>query len=920
MRLIYACLSFVCAASVISACGGGDEFKADGAGAIAGDGTQDQAGAPSDTGGSSSQPGGGSSQTGGSASVMGGESNGGVPASAGAPPSDGGAAGAGGAPTPPECVMDTDCDTTRGGPSHCGAWQCVAGVCGIDAPNCTDADGDGYGVGASCACAGLDCDDGDDTVADSLQASCYTGKAGTLGVGTCQGGQSVCAAGVWGPCVGEVTSGGEACNTLDDDCNGTPDDQLGHFTCGIGACKVTIAACVAGAVSKCVPSAPAAQNDSACNGIDDDCDGAIDEDCSCVRVAAGPLGNNATGDGAAVPFADVQPAIDWAVAHPNGPQRVCVASGAACGANATFTNAPSTTITMANGVSVYGKYQSTTWARCPTSVTTLQPQTAAGVTFPSSVSSITVLDGFKVDRLGVATTAGVTVDGAKNVILSDVSVTNVPAVTNSYGVNIINGGDAIVTRSHIDAGTGSAESIGVRSIGSKVSVEDNCLSPDPISGRCDDSCGGNPSIRGRTTTGPGVTYAVLLDTSPGSKVERSALCSIAADTAAMIRVKGDATGLVIRGNYINAFGGAQDSHGIWLEDCAGAAPWIVDNQAIYAGGTNQQSRVDGVRAVGDCHPVVDRNVLISGGGEGQTSNPTAVHCLAAANGTPSRCVVDGNLALNGSNFGFPTVATGVRCEGGSCVKITNNVISGRGGLTSYGVWLGKTGAFVANNLVRGGCSPTAVGAYADDSYARLENNRIFGYTANDCLGGGNPPTVKASYGLQAFTTLGPNELDVHSNFIDGTGTAGNQGNCSSYGVALDVKGAAPTTPVGLFRNNIFRAGTCQQSRTAFAELDTAADPRIFEHNDFDPAGAPTTFYFNENASALNTPAAVNALIDMTSFGNISADPQFANYPSDVHLQAGSMCIAAGTSNGAPKVDMDGAARDPATPDIGPDEH
>jgi hypothetical protein len=32
-----------------------------------------------------------------------------------------------------------------------------------------------------------------------------------------------------------------------------------------------------------------------------------------------------------------------------------------------------------------------------------------------------------------------------------------------------------------------------------------------------------------------------------------------------------------------------------------------------------------------------------------------------------------------------------------------------------------------------------------------------------------------------------------------------------------------------------------------------------------------------------------------------------------------MCIGAGTSNGAPKVDMDGDARNPATPDIGPDE-
>lgn len=916
MRLSYLCLGAVCVASAISACGSGDEFsaKVDDPGDAGGGGASSNAGAP-DKGGSQT---GGSLQTGGSAVMTGGQppSGGGEPAAAGAPTS-GGEAGAGGAPTPPECTNVGDCDAVRG-QSPCGAWACNAGVCEVDSPGCTDADRDGYGFGASCACAALDCDDTDDSVKDSLQSSCYTGAQGTQGVGTCQAGQATCTAGVWGPCVGEVTPGGEACNGLDDDCNATADDKLGSFSCGLGACANTVPACANGALAKCVPHSAAANNDAVCDGIDNDCDGAVDEDCSCVHVA--PTGNDqaaATSSGVS-PFLTIQAAIDWAAQHPQGPQRVCVAAGAACGAAAVFANAANTTVTMANGVSVYGKYESASWTRCSNSTTALQPQTASGVTFPSAITLTTVLDGVKIDRFSAGTTAGVTVDGAKNVILSDVSITNTPAVSNSYAVNVINGGQATIARSHIDAGAGSVESIGVRAVGASVQVVDNCLSPDPNTGRCDDFCGANPSIRGRTSVGTGATYAVLLDNAPGSKVERSALCSNNADTAAIIRVKGDATGLVIRGNLINAFGGALDSHGIWLEDCAGAAPWIVDNQAIAVAGTTQQTRVDGVRAVGDCHPVIDRNVSISGGGEGQASNPTAVHCLANAGKVSSRCVVDGNLALLGSNFGFPPVAAGVRCESGSCVKITNNVISGRGGGTSYGVWLNQTGAFVGNNVVRGGCSPVAVGAYAEDAFARLENNRIFGYTAQDCSAGGNQPAVTKSYGLQVFTALGTNELDVHSNLIDGTGTSSGNGNCSSWGVALGVT-TPPALPSGLFRNNIFRAGICQGTRSAFAELAAAADPRIFEHNDFDPASNPTQLYLDENSSALTTAAAVNALIDMTTFGNISADPSFVNYPTDVHLKAGSACIAAGTSNGAPSIDMDGAARDPATPDIGPDE-
>ena len=41
--------------------------------------------------------------------------------------------------------------------------------------------------------------------------------------------------------------------------------------------------------------------------------------------------------------------------------------------------------------------------------------------------------------------------------------------------------------------------------------------------------------------------------------------------------------------------------------------------------------------------------------------------------------------------------------------------------------------------------------------------------------------------------------------------------------------------------------------------------------------------------------------------------------TDLHLLAGSMCIDAGTTTGAPAYDMDGAARTGTPPDIGPDE-
>ncbi|MFZ5563026.1 MAG: MopE-related protein [Thermodesulfobacteriota bacterium] len=62
-------------------------------------------------------------------------------------------------------------------------------------------------------------------------------------------------------------------------------------------------------------------------------------------------------------------------------------------------------------------------------------------------------------------------------------------------------------------------------------------------------------------------------------------------------------------------------------------------------------------------------------------------------------------------------------------------------------------------------------------------------------------------------------------------------------------------------------------------------------------------------------------------GNIDSDPLFVDSPDpasapaaagDVHLQAGSPCIDAGTATGAPATDVDGNTRD-ALPDIGADE-
>jgi len=81
----------------------------------------------------------------------------------------------------------------------------------------------------------------------------------------------------------------ETCNNLDDDCDGTVDEDLTRdTTCGIGICSGNTGTetCSAGdwGSDTCNPFGGA--QTEVCDGfLDDDCDGAIDEDCNCTNGA-----------------------------------------------------------------------------------------------------------------------------------------------------------------------------------------------------------------------------------------------------------------------------------------------------------------------------------------------------------------------------------------------------------------------------------------------------------------------------------------------------------------------------------------------------------------------------------------------------------------------------------------------------------
>ncbi len=168
-----------------------------------------------------------------------------------------------------------------------------------DSDMCTIAD---MCMGGECGPGGiLSCEDGNvctEEICDSKAGCIYEPVGGgfrnecggcdllTVSAGEAcdaQGLSGVCGKGRYGcmpegniACVQTVFSSEETCNSADDDCDGAVDEDLGETACGIGACRVTVANCIGGAIKTCVPGLPVAESclnmgaDSDCNGVDDD--------------------------------------------------------------------------------------------------------------------------------------------------------------------------------------------------------------------------------------------------------------------------------------------------------------------------------------------------------------------------------------------------------------------------------------------------------------------------------------------------------------------------------------------------------------------------------------------------------------------------------------------------------------------------
>jgi hypothetical protein len=186
-----------------------------------------------------------------------------------------------------------------------GACSVGVGACARTGSVVCRSDGSGTTCSVSAAVPGTELCNAIDDDCDGVTDEPFTelGRPCSVGVGACaRTGAFVCRTDGAGTTCSATAGlpGVEACNGLDDDCDGTVDDGADGGACDgadADSCQEGVNRCMAGML---VCDDATGSNTESCNGVDDNCNGATDEGCDCSLGATrscygGPAGSGGVG-------------------------------------------------------------------------------------------------------------------------------------------------------------------------------------------------------------------------------------------------------------------------------------------------------------------------------------------------------------------------------------------------------------------------------------------------------------------------------------------------------------------------------------------------------------------------------------------------------------------------------------------------
>jgi hypothetical protein len=216
--------------------------------------------------------------------------------------------------------------------------------------------------------------------------------------------------------------------------------------------------------------------------------------------------------------------------------------------------------------------------------------------------------------------------------------------------------------------------------------------------------------------------------------------------------------------------------------------------------------------------------------------------------------------------------------------IRGNVIRGNAAGAGGGIAVNGTGpgvpTIIANTITGNTARCGNGGGISGDfsAVALIENNVIAGNTVSYGCSNANGGGVYWGF-------FGSPNTAIVNNTIVGNSTPPDS---SGLGSALYIDSGAATV-----KNNIL-AGTGGQSAVYCGNFNNTIPPTISFNDVFSPSYAARYGGICADQTGVN--------------GNIGADPRFVQPSSDLHLGCGSPAVDAGTSTGAPPVDIAGTSR------------
>ncbi len=227
---------------------------------------------------------------------------------------DGGGTNDGGGGGSTACTPGAEeaCYTGPNGTEGVGLCRAGTRTCLEDSSGFGDCEGEVTPANETCAtaddedCDGLANEEGDGCVCvPGTVDSCYSGPAGTQGIGLCVAGSHTCEANGlgFGACRGEVTPVGETCGVMgDEDCDGATNEEGADCLCvpgttqvcysadpatvGVGPCSVGLQTCNGDGLGWGPCNGEVTPTAETCNTpVDDDCDGDTNEEglgCVCL--------------------------------------------------------------------------------------------------------------------------------------------------------------------------------------------------------------------------------------------------------------------------------------------------------------------------------------------------------------------------------------------------------------------------------------------------------------------------------------------------------------------------------------------------------------------------------------------------------------------------------------------------------------